>query len=62
MERVRDTAAAMMDRLTTLPRKPDEVAVEFGINLDAKLGAIVASAGLEANFKVSLKWTATGGE
>ncbi len=36
--------------------QPDEINLEFGIKLDGKVGVILASAGTEANFKVSLMW------
>uniref|UniRef100_UPI004056FD70 CU044_2847 family protein n=1 Tax=Candidatus Electronema sp. TaxID=2698783 RepID=UPI004056FD70 len=37
---------------------PDEIALEFGLKFTAKAGAVfVASAGSEATFKVSLKWS-----
>jgi hypothetical protein len=37
---------------------PDEVTLEFGIKITAQAGAIVAKAGAEGNFTVTLKWTA----
>lgn len=37
--------------------QPDEVTVEFGIKLNATSGVVLASAGTEANFKVTLTWT-----
>ena len=33
-----------------------EIEVEFGMKMDVKAGAIIASTGVEANFKVKLKW------
>jgi hypothetical protein len=36
---------------------PDEVAIEFGINLDAEVGAFVAKASTGAQLKVKFKWT-----
>jgi hypothetical protein len=35
---------------------PDEVGVEFGVQLSAQTGAFIASVAAEANFKVSLTW------
>ena len=35
---------------------PNEIALEFGVKFSAKAGAIFASAGADATFKVSLKW------
>ncbi len=48
-------AKAVLGTLQDINR-PDEINLEFGIKLDGKVGAILASAGTEANFKVSLKW------
>ncbi|EIJ35437.1 CU044_2847 family protein [Thiothrix nivea] len=46
------------ETLTSLQdiNNPDEVNLEFGIKLDGKVGALIASSGIEANFKVLLKW------
>ncbi len=38
--------------------KPDSVSVELGIKLSASSGAIVASGGGEADFKISMTWNA----
>ena len=35
---------------------PDEVTVEFAIKLSADANVIIARAGGEANFKISLRW------
>jgi NTP-dependent ternary system trypsin peptidase co-occuring protein len=37
---------------------PGEVAVEFGLRLDAQAGAVIAKTGVSGHFKVSLKWPA----
>jgi hypothetical protein len=57
LDRVRWAAEGLLDRLTSLTRPPDEVAVEFGVKLNAETGAVIAKASTEANFKVNLKWT-----
>jgi len=36
--------------------QPDEIKLEFGIKFDGKVGAILASASTEANFRFSLIW------
>ncbi len=36
--------------------RPDEAAVEFGINLDAEAGAFLAKASSGAQLKITLKW------
>ena len=40
----------------SLVSEPQEVEVEFGVKLSAKLGAFIASSSGEANFKIKLKW------
>ena len=52
---IKPAAEAVLDTLREL-NTPDEVGLEFGIKLNAKVGAIIASADSEATFKVSLKW------
>ena len=36
--------------------RPDKVALEFGLKLDAEAGAYIAKASTEASFKVTLTW------
>jgi len=55
-EKVRPAAAAIVGKLRALHDPPDEVEVAFGLKMDAEAGAILASAGVEANFKVTLTW------
>lgn len=53
---IRPIAIAVMSRFDNLPRRPDEVSVEFGVRLTAKTNAVVASAGGEGHFQVTLTW------
>jgi hypothetical protein len=57
LEKIKPAAQLIIDKLHTLHDVPDEISVEFGIKLNAAAGAIIASAGVEANYKVTLKWT-----
>lgn len=54
LEQIQPAISAAVDKLRGL--QPDELSVEFGIKLNAQAGAFLASAGTEANFKVSIKW------
>ncbi len=36
--------------------RPDEAEIEFGINLDSEIGAVVAKASAGAQFTITLKW------
>jgi len=58
IERVQPAAAALIARLNTLADRPDEVELEFGIQLSAEFGAIVAKGSGDANFTVRMRWTA----
>lgn len=55
MNTIEPIAKTIYGRLATL--KADETEVTFGIKLTAEAGAILASAGIEANYTVKLKWT-----
>ncbi len=57
LDKVRDAAEAMVSRLCSLTKPPDEMEVEFGVKLSAEAGAVIAKAATEANFTISLKWT-----
>lgn len=56
METARNVAESVIGKLTNLSKSPQEINVEFNLKLNSKIGAIVSSAGAEANFKVTLKW------
>jgi hypothetical protein len=53
---VQPAASALIAKLKGIPDPPDEVNVEFGLELSAEAGAFIASASTAANFKVSLTW------
>jgi hypothetical protein len=36
---------------------PDDITVEFGIRMDAKVGGVIVRAGMEANMTVTLHWS-----
>jgi hypothetical protein len=52
------TTQSLIGRLRRLDDPPDEIGVEFGIQLSAEAGAFIASVAAEAMFKVTLNWTA----
>lgn len=56
LDRVHTVAGAVLKTLHSLPESPDKIEVEFGIKMDAAAGAIVSTAGVEANFKIVLTW------
>lgn len=56
LDKIKPAAAAIITKLRQLGEPPDEVGVEFGIKLSAEAGAVIASAGVEANYRVTLTW------
>ena len=53
---VKPVAESIVGKFNNLSIKPEEIGVEFGIKMNAEAGAIIASSGVEANFKITLKW------
>jgi len=56
LDKIKPAAQSIIGKLRDLHDEPDEISVEFGIKLSAAAGAFIASAGIEANYKVTLKW------
>ncbi|MEU1479318.1 CU044_2847 family protein [Streptomyces sp. NPDC001668] len=59
LEGVRRAAAVTLRRMSELPRRPDEVTVEFGIQLDAEVGAVIARTGAQGHLQVQVTWRRT---
>ena len=57
LDKVKPTANAVISKLRDLADSPDEITVEFGLKLSAQAGVVLAAASIEANYKVTLKWT-----
>jgi hypothetical protein len=51
----RPAAQAVLDTFRTI--SPDHISIEFGLRLDASAGAVIAKAGIEAHFNITLNWT-----
>jgi len=56
LAKVRPIARAVIDTMREVAEGVTEVDVEFGLKLNAEAGVLLASGGVEANFKVGLKW------
>lgn len=39
-----------------MAQQPDEMAITFGVWLDAELGAVIDKTGLAGNFEIKLTW------
>jgi len=50
----RPAAQAVLDTFRAMG--PDHVSIEFGLRLDVSAGAVIAKAGIEAHFTVTLDW------
>jgi hypothetical protein len=59
--RVQPAVQALLAQLRGMQDEPDEVVVEFGIEIAVEAGAFIASASSAANFKVSLVWRSSSG-
>ena len=59
LDKVIPAASVVMNRVRKgLTDPADEVEVKFGLKLTSEVGAVIASAGVEANFDITLKWKA----
>ena len=60
VSRVRPAVEGVIAQLRSLSKTPDEVHIEFGLDLHAEAGAFIAAASTTANFTVALTWRAAG--
>ncbi|MFI6371687.1 CU044_2847 family protein [Streptomyces sp. NPDC050546] len=54
--RVQPAMHAVVSHIQSAAQSPDEVQVEFGLNLHAEAGAFIAAASATANFTVTVTW------
>ena len=54
--RVQPAVQALVRRLRSVAESPEEIKVDFGIELSAEVGAFVAGASSTGNFTVSMTW------
>ena len=54
--RIRPALEGVINQLGSLAQVPDEVHVEFGLDLHAEAGAFIAAVSSTANFTVALTW------
>jgi hypothetical protein len=53
---VRQMAERVRRTVATMPARPSEVEVAFGIKFDAEAGAFIARTGVEASISVVFRW------
>ncbi|MGK7939460.1 MAG: CU044_2847 family protein [Crocosphaera sp.] len=56
MEKIKPVAANIIGKVRELKDSPDEVEVKFGVKMTAEMGAIIASANVQGNYEITLKW------
>jgi hypothetical protein len=49
---------SIVEKLRSIGNKPDEIEISFGVKLSTAAGAVIASASAEANFDVTMHWSA----
>jgi Trypsin-co-occurring domain 1 len=59
--RVQPAVQALVRRLRSVAESPEEIKVDFGVELSAEVGAFVAGASSTGNFRVSMTWRPTRG-
>jgi len=57
LDKIRPATEKVMETLRGLAQKPNEIELEFGFNMSAAAGVVIATASVEANYKVTLRWT-----
>lgn len=56
LDKIRPVVNSVIQKFTNLSQEPNQIAVEFGLNMNANSGVLIASAGVEANFKINISW------
>jgi hypothetical protein len=56
IDKIKPGADVIIKQLRNLSDSPDEIKVFFGLKLSAEAGAVVAAAGIDANYSITLKW------
>ncbi|GCF08506.1 CU044_2847 family protein [Dictyobacter arantiisoli] len=56
LDRVLPATRRIVEKLRSTTDKPDEIEISFGVNLGSEAGAFIASASVEANFSVTVRW------
>lgn len=58
--RVQPAVAALLAGLSQMADSPEQVQVQFGLQLSAETGAFVAAASTTGNFQVTMTWSPSG--
>ena len=53
---VRDAASAALAQFQSMPHRPDEIEIKFGVQLTAEANAVIARTGVQGQFEVTVRW------
>src|SRR6266568_9441374 len=53
---VRDAAASALRHFKDIPQPPDELSIEFGVQLSAQAGAVIAQTAAAGHLQITLTW------
>ena len=56
VDKIKPAAESIVRHIREIAEPPDVIGVEFGIKLNANIGAILASSSVEAQFTLKLTW------
>ena len=59
ISRIQPAVEGVITQLRSLAKAPDEMHIEFGLDLHAEAGAFIAAVSTTANFTVALTWRGT---
>ena len=54
--KVRPIAESIINNLSSVTTRPDEISVEFGLKLSSNAGAVLATVGMECNYVIKMTW------
>jgi hypothetical protein len=60
MDSLSGAAELAVARLTNLAQRPDQVTIQFSVQLGTEAGVVIAQAAASANMSVSLTWGGNG--
>lgn len=55
---IRDAASTVLGQFRAMAARPDKIEVEFGVKLNAQVGAVIAKTAVEGHLNVKLTWEA----
>jgi hypothetical protein len=55
--KIQQATESAITKLRNLSKQPDEITMEFGFNLSATFGAVIATGTAQANYKMTLTWS-----